>query len=163
MRFWPIMFVALAACGSQHGAHAAAGNKAAAEASEKAAPKASKCDVPKLDFRASNLDEREQPKFIAQFQAAFDRACREGLFADLPLVDPQSFDPSTLFVMNAPEANVTSIYFGLSAAPPSMLLESRFGSPPQIPSADDLHEAMYCAVHGATPQEEEESGRCLPD
>ena len=32
-----------------------------------------------------------------------------------------------------------------------------------VPSAADLHEAIYCAVKGATAKEEEESGRCLPD
>jgi hypothetical protein len=69
----------------------------------------------------------------------------------------------TVFVMNAPEANVTSLYFGPSAAPPAMLLESPFGDPPQIPSVADLHEAIYCWTRGATEEEQEASGRCLPD
>lgn len=121
------------------------------------------CTQPKLDFRASGLDAAAQALFSERFGAAVERACRDGLFAEGPLIDQRSVDRSTLFVMNAPEANVTSIYFGPSAAPPAMLLEAPFGLPPQIPSADDLHEAIYCAVRGATPQEEEESGRCLPD
>ena len=29
--------------------------------------------------------------------------------------------------------------------------------------ADELEEAIYCSVHGATPEEQEESGRCLVD
>jgi hypothetical protein len=31
------------------------------------------------------------------------------------------------------------------------------------PSAAELGEAIFCAVQGASQQEEEESGRCLPD
>ena len=83
--------------------------------------------------------------------------------ADEPLIDPDAYVKDTLFVMNAPEANVTSIYFGPSAAPPAMLLESPFRDPPQIPSVEDLHEAIYCLMVGATEKEMEEQGRCLPD
>jgi hypothetical protein len=121
------------------------------------------CAQPKLDFRAARLDAPNQALFSERFRAAVERACHDGLFADAPLIDHRSVDRSTLFVMNAPEANVTSIYFSPSAAPPNTLLESPFGDPPQIPSVADLHEAIYCVTKGATEKEMEEQGRCLPD
>lgn len=131
-----------------------------------AATASPKCAPPKLDFEASKLSAAEQAKFTANFRAAYAKACSEGMFAKEPLIDPEAIDRSTLVVMNAPEANVTSIYFGPSAAPPAMLLESPFITPDggrNIPAADDLHEAMYCAVIGSTEKEQEETGRCLPD
>ena len=82
------------------------------------------------------------------------------------LTKMRAYVRDTIFVMNAPEANVTSIYLGQSAAPPAMLLESPFITPDgavHVPDAEDLHEAMYCAVIGSTEKEQEESGRCLPD
>ncbi len=122
------------------------------------------CALPKLDFRAaSNLGPTEQARFAENFRVAFYKACGEKLFADGPLIDADSADISTLFVLNAPEANVTSIYFSPSAAPPAMLIESPFGDPPQIPSVADLREAIYCVTTGATEKEMEEQGRCLPD
>jgi hypothetical protein len=33
----------------------------------------------------------------------------------------------------------------------------------QVPTADELEEAIYCAVRGTTPEEREASGRCLVD
>ncbi len=33
----------------------------------------------------------------------------------------------------------------------------------QVPGPDALKEAIYCHTIGATPQEEETTGRCLPD
>ena len=128
------------------------------------APPLPNCDLPKLDFRAaSNLGPKEQSRFSENFRVAFYKACGEKLFADGPLIDESSIDKSTLFVMNAPEANVTSIYFGRHAAPPNTLIETPFGDPPQIPSIEDLHEAIYCVMEGATDKEMEEQGRCLPD
>lgn len=125
---------------------------------------AATCAFPTLDFSAAeSLGAKEQAAFTANFRAAFDKACAEGLFATEPLIDERAIDKGTLFVLHAPEANVTSIYFSHSAAPPAMLVESPFGEPPQVPSAEELHEAIYCAMVGATEQEMEESGRCLPD
>lgn len=123
------------------------------------------CVLPKLDFKAApNLGPKDQARYTANFRAAFDKACAGKLFADGPLIDEGSTDKSTLFVLNAPEANVTSIYLGTTAGPPPrMLIESPFGDPPQIPSVDDLYEAIYCAEIGATEEEQETSGRCLPD
>jgi hypothetical protein len=33
----------------------------------------------------------------------------------------------------------------------------------QVPTSNELEEAIYCAVVGATPEEQESSGRCLVD
>ena len=159
MKWLLVPALSLASCNAPEGNATATENAPAATA---AAAKPS-CALPRLEYRHTQLKPAEQATFNANFRTAFDRACAEGLLADGPLVDPGALDKDTIVVMNAPEANVTSIYFGPSAAPPAMLLESPLGSPPQIPSAEDLHEAIYCAVKGATPEEEETTGRCLPD
>jgi len=166
---WMILALVLAACGSQPAGNAVTnaqvpdGPMPPGAPPLPPAPPTPSCALPKLDFAAANLDAKEQRRFADNFRVAFDKACVGKLFAEKPLIDPRSIDKSTLFIMNSPEANVTSIYFAPSAAPPNTLLESPFGEPPQVPSVEDLHEAIYCAVKGATPKEEEESGRCLPD
>lgn len=160
---WMGMFaLAAAACSAAPESNAVAGE--ASGKSEAATPSPKNCDFPKLDFRAaSELTDKEKASFTANLRTAFDRACGEGLFVERPLVDPRSYDRSLLYVMNAPEADVTSIYFGPSAAPPAMLLESPFRSPAQIPTVEELHEAIYCEMRGATPEEQERDGRCLVD
>jgi hypothetical protein len=120
--------------------------------------------MPKLDFSsAENLGEKERARFTDNFRVALDKACSEGLLGGDPIVDERAYVRDTIFVLNAPEANVTSLYFGPSAAPPAMLLESPFGDPPQVPSVEDLHEAIYCWTKGATEEEQDTTGRCLPD
>lgn len=89
------------------------------------------------------------------FGKAYARACREGLLKARPLVS--SLDQRHLFLLNAPDANVASIY----NTGKRTVLEYPFEA--NVPSADELHEAIYCAVHGATKSEEEKEGRCLPD
>ena len=32
-----------------------------------------------------------------------------------------------------------------------------------VPTAAEIEEAIYCAVRGATEQEQADTGRCLPD
>jgi hypothetical protein len=93
----------------------------------------------------------------ANFGKAYAKACREGLLKAKPLVGAKSADRRHLFLVNAPEANVGSIYETGSRT----VLEYHFDT--GAPSADELHEAIYCAVHGSTAKEQEESGRCLPD
>jgi hypothetical protein len=96
-------------------------------------------------------------KTQANFATAYGRACKEGLFKAKPLISAKSADRKHLFLLNAPDANVASIYNAGSRT----VLEYHFDN--GAPSADDLHEAIYCAVHGANAKEQEESGRCLPD
>ena len=116
--------------------------------------------MPRLDFGAApSLSEKDRASFTDNFLVAFARSCADGLLRDGPLVDQRARVKDTIAVLDAPEANITSIYF----APPAMLLESPFGDPPQIPSVEDIHEAIYCLKKGATPEEEEASGRCLAD
>lgn len=105
------------------------------------------------------------------FQAAYSRACSEGLLSAKPLIDPRSADKRHIFLANAPDANVASIYFDQDAqlAPKewNTVIEYSFysadGDAVTVPTAEELHEAIYCAVHGATPEEEQKDGRCLPD
>ena len=101
----------------------------------------------------------------ANFSTAFISACDKGLLTEKPLIDPQAADQGKLFLINAPEANVASIY--LSDVDGSrMVLEYPFlttHGKSQVPTADELEEAIYCAVRGATPEEQEATGRCLVD
>jgi hypothetical protein len=85
------------------------------------------------------------------------------MFAGQPLIDPEAADPSTLFVMDAPEANVASVYLNRESTPPMMVLEAPFGPPPGVPSIEDIHEALYCKLHGAAEEEMNKTGRCLVD
>jgi len=121
------------------------------------------CELPQLDFVVTDLDVKEKAKLTDNFRTAFDRACDEKLLGGKPLVDPRSDNRSRLVVFDAPEANVVSIYFSQQSHGAWTILEAPLGPKRGIPTADDLHEAIYCAVEGATPEEEETSGRCLPD
>jgi len=91
----------------------------------------------------------------ANFAKAYAKACASGL------LKPGDF-PGRVVLHNAPEANVASIYINRGRT----ILEYHFIIPDgrrNVPDVAELHEAIYCTVKGATPQEEEESGRCLPD
>ena len=105
----------------------------------------------------------------ANFAAAYQRSCQNGLLRDEALVDAEASDKARLFLHNAPEANVTSIYLSgydsPAGTPRLMLVESTFLTEDgtNVPSVEDLEEAIYCKVKGATPKEQEETGRCLPD
>ena len=165
-----VFALALTACGNQPAGNAMA-NAAVSDGPMPAGapplPKPSpqqRCEMPKLDFSAAaTLGEKERARFTDNFRVALDKACSEGLLEGEPIVDERAYVRNTIFVMNAPEANVTSLYFGPSAAPPAMLLESPFGEPPQVPTVEEFHEAIYCWTKGATEEEQETSGRCLPD
>ena len=93
-------------------------------------------------------------KTTGNFAKAYARACAEGLIKSQAL-------PRTLYLANAPDANDASIYRSGKV----MLLEYPFvsGGKVNVPTVDDLHEAIFCAVHGASVKEQEESGRCLVD
>ena len=107
----------------------------------------------------------KSPAFLqtsANFAKAYAKACAEGLLKKSPLIDAKAKDKAHLVLLNAPEANIASIY--LSGG--RMVLEYPFVfdfGKANVPSAADLHEAIYCAVHGSSEKEQEESGRCLPD
>src|SRR4051812_39331305 len=97
-------------------------------------------------------------KTSANFAIAYGKACTEGLLRK-PLVSVQD---KRLYLSNAPSANIASIH----ASGRRMVLEYPFISDAdkvQIPTTDELYEAIYCATRGATAKEQGESGRCLPD
>ena len=101
----------------------------------------------------------------ANFGTAYRSTCDKDLMKDKPLMDPKASDQARIFLINAPEANVASIY--LSDVDGSrVVLEYPFlttDGKSQVPSAAELEEAIYCAVVGATPEEQESTGRCLVD
>ena len=101
----------------------------------------------------------------ANFAAAFQRSCAKGHLEQKELFDSKAADQGQLFLINAPEANVASIYLS-EVDGNRMVLEYPFlttDGKSQVPSADELEEAIYCVVVGATPEEQESSGRCLVD
>ncbi len=159
-----IMFagLALAACGQ--GGKPEGNAVAVANAVEPSA--AEKCAQPTLAMADNaQLESALMDETKANFVTAFNSSCDKGLLTGKPLIDPKATDQGKLFLINAPEANVASIY--LSDVDGSrMVLEYPFlttDGKSQVPSADELEEAIYCAVRGAIPQEQEASGRCLVD
>ena len=93
----------------------------------------------------------------ANFAKGYAQACADGLFKAKPLAKS-----GQLFLHNAPEANGGSI----SPSGGRMVFEYWFVTQDgrvHVPSIGQIHEAIYCAVHGASPKEQEESGRCLLD
>ena len=153
--------LALAACGREaasEGNAIAAANVVEVAEYQCAPPILAMADSAQLG--STLLDETK-----ANFATAFQSACAKGMLKATPLVDPKAADQSTLFLVNAPEANVASIY--LSEVDGSrMVLEYPFlttDGKTQVPSPDELEGAIYCAVVGATPEEQESSGRCLVD
>ena len=101
----------------------------------------------------------------ANFAAAFQRACAKRNLEERELFDPRAVDQGQLFLINAPEANVASIYLS-EVDGNRMVLEYPFlttDGKTQVPSSEELEEAIFCVVVGATPEEQEKSGRCLVD
>jgi hypothetical protein len=103
-----------------------------------------------------------------RFDAAYRRACASGIMRGGPLIEPGASHPDRLFLKNAPEANIASIYRegGEGGEPGDMILEYPFltaGNATHAPTGEELEEAIFCSVHGASDKEAEESGRCLPD
>ena len=153
--------LALAACGQ---GRAPEGNAIAiANVAEQAADK---CAPPALALaNGAQLASQPMEETKAHFANAYEAACGKGLLTDKALIDPKAADKGTLFLINAPEANVASIYLS-EVDGNRMVLEYPFlttDGKTQVPSVDELGEAIYCAVHGATAEEQESSGRCLVD
>jgi hypothetical protein len=177
--------LALAGCQASSGGNSTAEANLAAPAAAPAPPAkrvaatpATGCaPVPDLALSQDFSDPRElfqadDSKPFAQlrknFAAAYAKACASGVLRGHPLVERGVPHPRTIYVINAPDSNVASFYRQAkdAANPADMVLEYHFVTSDgvaQVPSADDLGEAIYCAVHGASAKEEEESGRCLAD
>jgi hypothetical protein len=95
-------------------------------------------------------------------RAAFKSACKYGLLKGSTIPKLGGVSSRRLYLFNAPNANVASIYENKGR----LLLEYPFVAADKsmnVPSAKEIQEAIYCAVHGASAKEQEESGRCLPD
>jgi hypothetical protein len=93
----------------------------------------------------------------ASFRKAYAKACSEDLLMSKPLAGS-----GRVVLLNAPDANIASIY----ARQGQTVLEYPFiddAGRTHVPTVGELHQAIVCALHGASPKEREESGRCLPD
>jgi hypothetical protein len=127
---------------------------------------AEKCVPPTLAMADNaKLESALMAETKANFAAAYKGTCDKELLTDEPLIDPKATDQKHIFLVNAPEANVASIYLS-NVDGRRMVLEYPFlttDGKSQVPTADELEEAIYCAVRGATPEEQEASGRCLVD
>jgi hypothetical protein len=175
--------LALAACQPGGGNASAEANRAAPAAATAPAQPAKKAaatgcaPAPELALSQDFGDPRElfqadDSKPFAElrknFAAAYAKACASGLLRGHALVERGVPHPRTIYVINAPDSNVASFYRQAKDAtnPDDMVLEYHFltrDGTAQVPSVGDLDEAIYCAVHGASEKEEEESGRCLAD
>jgi hypothetical protein len=159
----PLAALALTACGQR--AEPEGNSMATANAFEPAA--ASECTAPTLAMagEAGSLKSDQLKESQANFQSAYEASCAKDVLNDEPLIDPKATDQGHIFLVNAPEANVAAIY--LSDVDGSrMVLEYPFlttDGKSQVPTADELEEAIYCSVVGATPEEQESTGRCLVD
>jgi hypothetical protein len=95
-------------------------------------------------------------------RAAFKSACKYGLLKGATIPKLHGVSSRRLYLWNAPNANVASLY-DLKGR---LVLEYPFVAADRsmnVPSAKEIQEAIYCAVHGASAKEQEETGRCLPD
>jgi hypothetical protein len=101
-------------------------------------------------------------KTTANFGKAYKQACAAGMLKSRPLIPVNGVNAGKLFLINAPNANVASIYTGEGR----MVLEYSFvesDGKVSVPDAAELKEAIFCAVVGTSDEEQEASGRCLPD
>jgi hypothetical protein len=95
-------------------------------------------------------------------RAAFKSACKKQLLTGSTIPKLGGVSSRRLYLLNAPDANGASIY----ARSGRLMLEYPFVAADRsmnVPSAVEIEEAIFCAVHGASAKEQEESGRCLPD
>jgi hypothetical protein len=160
-----ILCMALVACRQEAPSEK---NSAAITNVASVAQPASQCAPPALAIAEGDQSFDDAPAVLREtqvnFSAAFASACAKGLLKEEALIDPEAADQGRLFLLNAPDANVASIY--LPEGTKRMVLEYPFltgDGQTNVPSAVDLEESIYCSVHGATPEEEESSGRCLVD
>jgi len=176
----PLAAIALAGCDrGEDGANAAIAPKAMARArpAPVAAPVAC-APAPMLVLSEDFADPRDEfapesrpfDETAAHFAAAYRQACASGLLRGRALIEPGAGARDRLFLKNAPEANIASIYLdGEDGAPPAqrrMVLEYPFltaDGAAHVPGTEELGEAIFCHVQGASAREAEESGRCLPD
>ncbi len=155
--------LALAAC--NQGAELESNSDSAAVAATTATATACKAPTLAMAGEDQSLKSEQQKEAQANFDTAFEKSCAKKLLVDKSLIDPKAADQEHIFLVNAPEANVASIYLS-EVDGRRMVLEYPYlttDGKSQVPTADELEEAIYCAVRGATPEEQEATGRCLVD
>ena len=100
-------------------------------------------------------------------RAAFKSACKHGLLRGSTIPKLGGVSTRRLFLENQPNANVAMLEadqrpdgsWRLVLGYPFVAADRSM----HVPSATEIQEAIYCAVHGASAQEQARSGRCLPD
>jgi hypothetical protein len=172
-----IAALSLAACSREPAQPPPSENSAVAAPAQPATPAAPAAialpacpPAPKLELSeefGGGLAQMDRLK--ANFGKAYQGACEAGWLKKKPLVDPRAAHADRMLIISAPEANIVSIYLASEDVPASqrdMVLEAPFNDSEgaaNVPTADELREAIYCYAVGATDKEQEESGRCLPD
>ena len=140
-------------------------------------PPATACaTAPDLDFEPNWADPRGQfadgkpamASLSAHFVQAYREGCARGWFAHRPLVDRRASEQGVVFLRNAPEANVVSIYYDPDRATgrTRMILEAPFfdgGGQAIVPTIADLREAMRCATLTAAARGHLAEGACQAD
>jgi len=121
---------------------------------------------PAVETGALTRHKQAADQILKNFDTAYRQACFKGVMRARPLITPGSVPAGRLFLKNAPDANVASIYNegGEGERPGKMVLEFPFiahDGAVSVPGADELEEAIFCSVVGVTSEEDE--GRCLPD
>lgn len=147
-------------------AAAAATTAAVGASAAPAAPNPACASQPAVNAGALARHKDAAERTLRNFDTAYRKACSKGLLRDRPLIEPRSAPPGRLFLKNAPDSNVASIYNegGPGSRRGRMVLEYPFighDGTVSVPGADELEEAIFCAVRGVTSEEDE--GRCLPD
>lgn len=124
---------------------------------------------PKADFAARfarGSDARRKTEAAAR--TGFRSACAKGLLHGDTIPKLSGVSVRRLLLENWPDANVALIEadqltggtgWRLMLGYPFVASDGSVN----VPTAEEIEEAIYCAVRGATEQEQEESGRCLPD
>ena len=100
-------------------------------------------------------------------RAAFKSACRHHLLTGSTIPKLDGVSTRRLFLENQPNANVAMLEadqrpdgsWRLILGYPFVAADRSV----HVPSATEIQEAIYCAVHGASAQEQARTGRCLPD
>ena len=98
-------------------------------------------------------------------RAAFKSACRHQLLKGSTIPNMNGVSTRRLFLENQPNANVAMLEadqrpdgsWRLILGYPFVAADHSM----HVPSATEIQEAIYCAVRGATAQEQARSGRCL--
>ncbi len=101
----------------------------------------------------------------ANFEAAYSRACREGIVGENGLHDHQGGAIRTLVLAVTGYGTESVIYWDEDANSEYFLVVPS-ASPDDdeiVPDIADLHYAIDCAARPSTLQEIEQSGRCLYD